>query len=233
MDSIDYFAKIYPAGHPHEKAPLDHIWENRYQVRLCDDSLLEIPLIATPDGQGAIALLMSNQCDFSVTDHLTSLMTKEAAKLNPDCIVAVPTMGLEYAQQVAKKLGHDHYVAMGFSHKFWYDHSVYEKIRSYTSSAQIKHLFLDPHLISRVKGKKVVLVDDVINTGTTMLAAIRLLSSLGAHVIASLLVLTETHAWKRIIKDPIVSDGFIVKGLAHIPLFKKHGQGWLVDQETL
>jgi adenine/guanine phosphoribosyltransferase-like PRPP-binding protein len=212
---------------------LRRIWKGTYHVPLYDGSTLEIPLTPLPGGDEAIALLMSNQCSFAVTEHLASLLAEKAAAFAPDCIAAIPTMSLEYAPQVAQKLGHDSYIAMGFSQKFWYDSAVYEEIRSSTSAVQLKRLYLDPHLLHRVRGKKVVVVDDVINTGASVLAAVRLLTRLGANVMATLVVLTEGRMWEQTMQDPFVTGHSTVEGIGHIPLFVKHAEGWKVDEATL
>lgn len=233
MNITEYSARIYPAGYFKEATSPDHIWSKNYQVQLVDGSTLEIPLTPLPGGQEAIALLMSNQSDFSVTNHLTSLLAGEAAKFSPDCIAAIPTMGLEYAAQVAQKLGHQNYVAMGFSQKFWYDSNIYEGIQSSTSASQLKKLFLDPHLVPRVQGKKVIIVDDVINTGASVLAAIRLLTRLGANVVATLLMLTEGRAWEETLKDPFIAGHSTIKSIGHLPVFRKNGDGWSANKASL
>ena len=230
--STEYRAIIHPAGNG-RVLPTDHIWESSYPVPLKDGSTLEIPLTPLPGGEGAIALLMSNQCDFTVTDRLASLMAEEAAAFAPDCIAAVPTMGLEYASLVARKLGHGNYVAMGFSRKFWYDADAYEEIRSSTSGSQVKRLYLDPHILHRIKGRRVLVVDDVINTGASAAAAVRLLKKLGAEVAGTLVVLTEGRDWERTMRDPLIADSATVRGIGHIPLFLRHEHGWRVDKATL
>lgn len=230
---MDYTARIYPAGPAGQTPALNRVWKNAYPVPLNDGSVLEIPLTPLPGEREAIALLMSNQCDFTVTDHITTLMAEAAAGFNPDCIAAIPTMGLEYAPQVAQKLGHETYAAMGFSQKFWYDANAYEEIQSSTSGAQLKRLYLDPHLLHRVQGKRIVIVDDVINTGASVLAAVRLLTRLGADVAATVVVLTEGRVWEETMKDPFIQGHSTVKGLGHIPLFTKQEDGWAVNETTL
>lgn len=210
-----------------------HLWEKTYCVQIMDGCWLEIPLCALPGGQKAIALLMSNQCDFTVIEHLTTLMAAQASSFAPDCIVAVPTMGLEYATRIAQKLGKTNFVAMGFSHKFWYTDQVSEPVTSTTSPDQIKHLYLDPHLLDRVRGKRVVVVDDVINTGTSVLAAIRLLQRIGAHVVGTVIALTEGYHWQTTLNNSLSKGRVEVKAIGHIPIFAKQPNGWIAQPETL
>lgn len=73
---------------------------------------------------GSIALLMSNQTPFAVEAALGSLLTELAQSFNPEVIVGVPTLELDYARLVALKLSFSDYVALGNSRKFWYDDAL-------------------------------------------------------------------------------------------------------------
>lgn len=191
-----------------------------YPVRLTDGSVLKLPLRALPGGQQAIALLMSNQTPFPIEDVLAGLMTTQAQALAPQMVAAVPTMGLDYARRVARDLGLPHYAAMGLSRKFWYDEALSEPVVSSTSPDQSKRLYLDPALLDRVARQTVVLVDDVINTGASALAAIRLLHKAGAHVAGLVVALTEGQAWREALA--VLGDGWPdkVHAIGHIPLFE-------------
>lgn len=206
---------------------------DRYAVRLRDGSYLELPLRALPSGDKAIALLMTNQCDFAVEDAIAPLMVQAAQSLAPDVIAAVPTMGLDYGRLTARGLGHAHYVALGHSRKFWYDEALSETTTSSTSTRG-KQVYLDPALVARVQGKRVVLVDDVINTGVSAVSAIRLLQRAGAEVVGMVTALSEGHAWRAVVNT--LGDGweYRVLALGHIPMFATDGHGgWQPMPETL
>lgn len=206
---------------------------NRYAVRLTDGSHLELPLRALPSGDKSIALLMTNQCHFAVEDALTPLMTELAASFGADVVAAVPTMGLDYGRLVARGLGHPCYVAMGHSRKFWYDEALSETTTSSTST-QGKKVYLDPALVARVQGQRVLLVDDVINTGVSAVSAIRLLQRAGAEVVGMLNVLSEGHAWRSVLNELGQGWDQRVKTLGHIPMFEADGQGgWAPIAATL
>lgn len=221
-----YEARHYPAGQAFE-TPAD-----RYAVRLSDGSHLELPLRVLPTGDKAIALLMTNQCDFAVEDALAPLMAQAAQEFAPDVIAAVPTMGLDYARLVARGLGHPHYVALGHSRKFWYDEALSESTTSSTSTKG-KQVYLDPALVERIKGKRVVLVDDVINTGVSAVSAIRLLQRAGANVVGMVNVLSEGHAWRAVVNELEAGWEQRVKTVGHIPMFEADGQSWKPMADTL
>lgn len=222
-----YEARFFPAGQAFD-TPAD-----RHAVRLNNGSHLELPLRALPSGDQAIALLMTNQCDFAVEDAIAPLMVQSAATFKPDVIAAVPTMGLDYGRLVGRGLGHPHYVALGHSRKFWYDEHFSESTTSSTS-IQGKQVFLDPALIERVSGQRVLLVDDVINTGVSAVSAIRLLQRAGAQVVGMVTVLSEGHAWRAVVNE--LGEGWAqrVQALGHIPMFERDAQGqWTAIPATL
>lgn len=202
---------------------------HNYPVALKDGSTLVLPLRPLPEGERAIALLMSNQTPFDVEQALASRLTAMVRELAPDMIAAVPTMGLDYARLVAQGLGLPHYVALGLSRKFWYQASLSESTVSYTSPEQAKSIYLDPALLDRVAGKRVILIDDVINTGVTAAAAIRLLARAGARVEALAVVLTEGTLWRTTLAATNEQWSGRVLSLGHIPLFKRSAQGWLPE----
>lgn len=222
-----YDARFIPAGQALDTT------SDRHAVRLNDGSHLELPLRAMPSGDKAIALLMTNQCHFAVEDALAPLMTELAASFGADVIAAVPTMGLDYGRLVARGLGHPYYVALGHSRKFWYDEALSETTTSSTST-QGKQVFLDPALVERVQGKRVLLVDDVINTGISAVSAIRLLQRAGAEVVGMVNVLSEGHAWRAAVKELGEDWEQRVKTLGHIPMFERNAQGpWTAMPATL
>lgn len=209
------------------------VFSRSYTVPLSDGSTLELPLRVLPTGDKAIALLMSNQTSFTVEDALAPLMTQAAASLQPEVIAAVPTMGLDYARLVARGLGMADYVALGHSRKFWYDEDLSEAATSGTSTKG-KRVYLDPALVERVRGKRVVLVDDVINTGVSALSAIRLLERAGAQVVGLTVVLSEGHQWRKVLAELGPQWQARVKALGHIPMFEAvAGGGWKPMANTL
>lgn len=225
----EYRVRLYPPGASRPAAGTSYNFT--YPVSLRDGSCLELPLRALPGGTDAIALLMSNQTPFAVEEALATVMTEMIRPLMPDMIVGVPTMGLDYARLVAKSLGLPHYVALGLSRKFWYDQSWSESTLSGTSPGLSKAIYLDPHLLDRVVGRRVVLIDDVINTGLTAAAALRLLKRAGARVEALAAVLTEGQAWRQALAQVDAEAPGKVLALGHIPMFRRVAEGWAAKEE--
>lgn len=227
MSAQQYEVILHPPGTP-RTAP-GSSFQSHYPVSLADGSCLELPLRPLPAGDAAIALLMSNQTPFAVEQALADAMTALIRPLQPEMIVGVPTMGLDYARLTALRLGLPNYVALGLSRKFWYDDQWSEPTVSSTSPGQAKSVYLDPYLLERVAGKRVVIVDDVINTGLTAAAALRLLLRAGARVAGLAMVLTEGQAWRNALAEVGPEWPQQVEALGHIPLFRRADDGWVVQ----
>ncbi|MDB5896098.1 MAG: hypothetical protein JWQ88_3629 [Rhodoferax sp.] len=224
-----YEVRLHPASAPPASANAA-TFESHYPVQLPDGSYLELPLRPLPGGAQAIALLMSNQTPFAVEDALGSALTQLAGRYQPEAIVGVPTMGLDYARIAARGLGFPHYTPMGLSRKFWYDEALSQRVSSSTSPDQVKSVYLDPALLTRVAGKRVVVVDDVINTGATAAAVLPLLLRAGAKVEAIVTALTEGYAWRETLGADWAGR---VVGLGHIPIFEGTANGWRPIAATL
>jgi adenine/guanine phosphoribosyltransferase-like PRPP-binding protein len=203
-----------------------------YPVRLADGSHLVLPLKPLPMGDQAVALLMANQCSFEVERRLVERLENLVRVAAPDAVVGIPTLGLTYASRVAEALGLPDFVALGHSRKFWYDDALSESSVSATSPDQNKRVYLDPGLLQRVHQRRIVIVDDVLNTGGTMTAAVRLLQRAHAEVVAIVAVLTEGWDWHRALTriDPMLPEK--VHALGHIPLFGRVSGGWAPLPDT-
>jgi adenine/guanine phosphoribosyltransferase-like PRPP-binding protein len=197
-----------------------------YCTPLSDGSQVELPLEPLPGTDEAIVLLMSNQTPFEVEEKLAGLLTRAVLDLRPEVVVGVPTMGLDYARLVAAKLGHPHYVALGNSRKFWYEDAYSIPVQSVTSPGVTKKLYLDPALLTRVAGKRTLIVDDVIATGGTASAALKLLLNAGADVVGLGFVFSEGTPWKKVLGEIGPEWPGKVRVIGEIPRMVRAANGW-------
>lgn len=195
-----------------------------YPATLPDGCQLLLPIRVLPgDGNSAVASLIINQASFTVADALANGLTDLLRPFAPDVIIGVPTLGLHLAPNVARRLGHSRIVPLGTSRKFWYDDALSEPMSSITSPNHAKTLFIDPRMLPLLEGKRVAVIDDVISSGTSMAAVLRLLTQAGIDPVAigaAMLQGTKWHAPMQKWRDKIVAP-------LNSPLLEKTESGWV------
>jgi adenine phosphoribosyltransferase len=123
--------------------------------------------------------------DVEFTEVAGALIESELKKRNiiPDCFVGPGTNILCFVHHMAKRFGHAHYVILRKS------------ILNYMTSPEVqlpwrnapkhaKKLVINGSDSTYLKGKKVVLIDDVVSTGTTMEMQSQMMEKIGATVLA-------------------------------------------------
>lgn len=126
-----------------------------------------------------------------------------------DYILTAEAKGIAFAYEVSKLLGHKEFIVARKSVKSYMKNIVSEEVNSITTQKQ-QLLILDDYQVSKIKGKKVCIIDDVISTGESLKATENLAKKAGAEVVCSAAVLAEGKACLR---DDIVF-------LQELPIFK-------------
>jgi adenine/guanine phosphoribosyltransferase-like PRPP-binding protein len=214
-------------------APPAAPFSQHYVFRLPDGDWLELPLLPLPpDDTTGIASLCITANSFDLEDRLSTAMAALARDLRPDVIVGMPTLGLVLAASVAKKLGHPDYVPLSYSRKFWFDDALSVSVNSITSPGPEKKVYLDPRLLDRLAGKRVVVVEDVISTGTTILAVLALMAKIGIQVDGIVTAMQESRLWMKRLgaADPAYPQR--VHSVLKSPLFTWSRAGWIPDPST-
>lgn len=190
-----FWQTVHPAG-TFDATPVGG-FSDLYPVTLADGRQIALPIRVLPgDGDKAVASLIVNQASFAVEDALTDAMAALASEYESEVVIGVPTLGLPLANGVARRLGHSRMVALGTSRKFWYSEELSEPMSSITSPTHAKRLYLDPRMLPLLEGKRVVVVDDVISSGTSMLAVLRLLRSAGIEPAAAIFAMLQGNNWR-------------------------------------
>jgi adenine/guanine phosphoribosyltransferase-like PRPP-binding protein len=182
---------------------------------------VELPIIPL-DQERAIALMMTIDLGVQFTTRASAELARAVGPARPERIVSVATLGIPVAFEVSRCLGLDDYLILQKSPKIHLRDCLREPVSSITSAGQ-QHLLLDRRRIGVVHGRRVAFVDDVISTGASAVAALRLLRQAGAEVVAIGALLTESGAWK----PALGPDADLVRALGQLPLFQpsRHG-GW-------
>ena len=193
-------------------------FQDRFSVT-AGSRILDLPIRKLPGPGQAVASLIANQASFQVIDILTAEMVRLAHGFAPDVVVGLPTLGLAFAPGVARGLGHENFVPLGYSRKFWYSDELSTSISSITSPDLVKRLYLDPLILPRLKGQRVLVVDDVASTGRSLAAAAELLGRCNV-TIAGAVVAMRQGAY-----DP-AQDPFRIAAVFNTPRFTWREDGW-------
>ncbi|TAI62704.1 phosphoribosyltransferase family protein [Bradyrhizobium sp. Leo170] len=173
----------------------------------------ELPLVAINE-RLAISLLMVIDMGVGFGDRIGKALAARLKEKEPDIVVGAATLGIPVAIEVSRHLGLDQYVIVQKSPKIHLGDALVEYVQSVTSSGS-QRLLLDRRAIPLLKGRRVVVVDDVVATGSSLAATLKLVRQAGAEVVGVGVILTEGHEWKK----ALGADAALVTGLGHIPQF--------------
>jgi adenine/guanine phosphoribosyltransferase-like PRPP-binding protein len=189
-----------------------------------DGSALRLPL--RDYGEIAVTGLIANQASFAVARRLATWMAEAAAPFAPEVVVGVPTLGQVFAPLVAEALGHPNWVAPGYTRKLWYEDALSVPLSSSTGPAS-RRLWLDPRVRQRLEGRRVLLVDDVIATGSSARAALALLALAGVTPMALCVALAQGDRWRAAWPAEVP----VVAAFA-TPLYRRSPEGWVPMPDT-
>ena len=196
-----------------------------FPVTLDDGRQLRLPIRPLADGEHALASLIINQASFAMVEALADDL---AAKLKPfqiDIVVGLPTLGLTLAAEVARRLGHSRYVPLGTSRKFWYLDELSVPMSSITTQQQ-KRLYIDPRMLPLLEGRRVALVDDVISSGTSIIAGLSLLAASNIEPVVIGAAMLQSDRWEEKLASFGAQWPGRVLGVFTTPMLKKSGDGW-------
>jgi adenine phosphoribosyltransferase len=188
---------------------------------------VDLPLVAINDTFG-ISLLMIIDMGVKFGERIGKALAERVGGTAPDIVVGTATLGIPVAIEVSRHLGLDQYVILQKSPKIHLGDALVEHVQSVTSSGSQK-LMLDRRAIPLLQGKRVLVVDDVIATGSSIAATLRLVRQAGAEVVGIGVILTESHDWREVLG----ADAGLVTSLGHIPQFKIENGMVTPDPKTL
>jgi adenine/guanine phosphoribosyltransferase-like PRPP-binding protein len=222
VSADEFWQRFEPDG-----APLEPPYVDRYPAVMPDGRVLILPLRQLPHApDSAVASMISTQASFEVETAMVGWMAEIARRLEPEVVVGMPTLGLLYARPLAERLGMTNWVALGYSRKFWYDDELSAPVSSITSPGQEKRVYLDARMVGRLTGKRVLLVDDVISTGTSAIAAMRVLGKVDAPVVGMVFAMLQTERWRERLAEADAAWSGLVNGVFRTPQFERGADGW-------
>ena len=147
--------------------------------------------------------------------ELTCACARELLKIAPefDYMVAPEAKAIPLVHEMAKQSGRNEYFLVRKKKKA-YMNGVFEAVdRSITTEGEQK-LYMDGADAEKIRGKRVLILDDVISTGGSVAAVENLVNQAGGTVVGRMAILAEGDAAKR---DDIL---FLEK----LPLFDPEGK---------
>lgn len=145
--------------------------------------------------------------------ELTVACADELLKKAPDFdyIVTAEAKGIPLAHEMSRQSGKKYFVAR--KKPKLYMTGVFDVIVNSITTEGEQHLYLDTAEAEEMKGKKVIIVDDVISTGESLKAVQTLVNESEANLVGNLTILAEGDAADR--EDIIY--------LERLPLFDSDG----------
>lgn len=196
--------------------------ERTYSVEI-GTQRVDLPIVSLSD-QLALALLITVDMGVRFMSQAGEELAQILRPYEVDIVATVATMGIPMAIEVTRHLGLDHYVIMHKTPKIHLADAVSETVHSITTKGEQRLLF-DRARVKDVEGRRVAIVDDVISTGASTRAALRLLRGVGANVVALGTLVTEASLWRH----ELGADATMVRALGSIPVFRPDGSGGLVE----
>jgi adenine phosphoribosyltransferase len=186
---------------------------------------VELPLVPIgPDT--AISLLMTIDRGVAFMARAGAELAERLSDACPEIVSSAATLGIPVAIEVTRALSLDDYLILQKTPKIHLGDALAERLSSITTEHP-QRLLLDRARIPVVAGRRVALVDDVIATGGSMSASLRLLRAAGAHVVAIGSLLVEGSGWRA----GLGSDAGLVRYLGAIPAFHRVADGWEASWE--
>ena len=186
---------------------------------------VELPLVALSE-ELTIALLICVDMGVSFAETAGRELAELMRPARPEIVVSVATMGIPLAIEASRALGIDDYVILHKTPKIHLGETWSEPVNSITTDKE-QRLRLDPARVDAVRGRRVAVVDDVISTGASLSAALRLVRRIGAEPVVIGSLMTEGGAWRA----ALGADADNVRSLGAMPLFHPapDGRGELVE----
>lgn len=168
----------------------------------------ELPLCKVADDLYIGAFVMFG--DVELTVHCASELLKRAPEY--DYIIAPEAKAIPLLYEMARQSAADRYFLARKSAKAYMSGVFEVEVKSITTAA-VQKLVLDKADAELIRGKRMLIVDDVISTGESLQAMEELVAKAGGIIAGKMAVLAEGDAQDR---DDIIT-------LAPLPLFNPDG----------
>ena len=130
-----------------------------------------------------------------------------------DILVTAEAKSIPLIHEMARQSGNNDYVIARKAPKVYMENLLKVSVNSITTKNE-QVLYIGDTEVLKMKGKRCLIIDDVISTGDSLRAIEELVKEAGGIVVGKMAVLAEGDADKK----------FDIKVLGKIPLFNKDGE---------
>ena len=178
-----------------------------YEMDICGLKR-ELPICKVTDDLYIGAFVMFG--DVELTVHCAAELLKKAPEY--DYLLAPEAKAIPLLYEMARQSGAEKYFVARKGAKAYMSDTFEVSVRSITTM-HVQKLVLDKADADMIKGKRILILDDVISTGESLRATEELVNQAGGIIAGKMAVLAEGEAYNR--EDIIV--------LGKLPLFNADG----------
>ena len=178
-----------------------------YRISICGMER-DLPICPVTDDLWIGAFVIFG--DVELTKHCAAELLKRAPAY--DYMITAESKGIPLIYEMARQSGQNKYLLARKAPKLYMRDLFDVKVNSITTAKE-QHLYLDGADAELMKGKRILIVDDVISTGESLAALEKLVVAAGATVCGRMAILAEGDAQQR--KDLVY--------LEMLPLFNADG----------
>lgn len=148
--------------------------------------------------------------DPELTTACASALLEKAPEY--DYLITAEAKGIPLVHEMARLNGNQRYMLARKGAKLYMRDVISASVHSITTAKE-QTLYLDGYDAELMKGKRVLIIDDVISTGESLRAIEELVKTAGGNIVGKMCILAEGEATQR--EDIIY--------LEELPLFKADG----------
>ena len=148
--------------------------------------------------------------DVELTERSAAALLEKAPEY--DYLITAEAKGIPLVYEMARQSGRNKYMLARKGPKLYMRDILDVAVHSITTAKE-QHLYLDGNDAALMKGKRILIIDDVISTGESLMALEKLVEAAGGIVCGRMAILAEGDAQSR---DDIIY-------LEKLPLFNADG----------
>ncbi|MDR1002184.1 MAG: adenine phosphoribosyltransferase [Oscillospiraceae bacterium] len=164
--------------------------ENFFEIKIAGCKR-QLPICKVNENLDIAAFVMFN--DVEITVNSAKALLKKCPKF--DYIITAEAKGIPLAYEMARRSKTGYFVARKGT-KLYMTDPIGVEVKSITTD-HVQNLYLSKEESDALKGKKVLIVDDVISTGESLGAIEALVTEAGGVIVAKAAVLAEGDAKNR------------------------------------